>query len=444
MILAVIAFVIAFLVSGLAKGNGVGVYNKDPDYRMKSIDSKLICGLEEELKKIGFNDIGKVKFLIDEKYNFSQGYSLYVVDADGNVIVDNNTGIKTIDVRGIKDGKREYSDGKNSELFKVIGCEYLKDGYFLYYIYNGYGQDDSVMLIWTLIGFIILFFIFLWGRVSYISRVKASVQVIAEGDLSHRVPVKYKNELRELAEDINHLAEELEKEDKKRSEFLTNISHDLRTPLTTMLGYTDMIKKGKYDSKEEFDKYISILERKGSFLKNMLEDFFDYSKLSSKDMNLNLERLELNELARQLLEDERDIFRERSLELSVIFSKEPVYIDADPELIARAIENLLSNAVKYSKPNTQVRIIVSKEKRKNNSFAVISINNLPKDVISEEEVSSFFERLYKKDQSRKDNGSGLGLSIVKDIAKLHGGFVQGLKEGENLVFSIGIKESVDA
>lgn len=437
--MALIAFVISFITAAMIRDKGVGVYNQDPAYRIDNIYFKCIPALEKELKS---SNLIEMQQLINDKYSFNQGYSFYIVDEMGNVKVQNSKGVQVIDKNELKDGKREYSNqNKYRKKFKISGCEYLKDGYFLYYVYLGYGEDDSMMMLWALIGFIIVFFILIWRRVSYISKIKSSVQIIAEGNLSYRVPIHYKNELRELAENINFMSAELEKEDRKRSEFLTNISHDLRTPLTTILGYIDIIKKDKLNSKEELNKYISIIERKGEYLRTMLEDFFEYSKLTSKDIVLNYENLELNELGRQIFEDEESEFDEKSLKLEVELSKEPVYIYGDPDLIGRAVNNIISNSLKYSKTNTVVKIKISKEILNNVSYGVFLVSNIPKDTVSEEEVNSFFERLYKKDQSRHEEGSGLGLSIVKDIVKLHGGSIRGIKEKEELIFKLFIKQS---
>ncbi|MGH4121654.1 MAG: histidine kinase dimerization/phospho-acceptor domain-containing protein [Clostridium sp.] len=439
-IIALVAFVISFLSSAIIKNMGVGIYNKNPTYRINNMYSECVKGLEKELESSNFSNPIDLQQLINNKYAFNQGYNFYIVDKVGKVIVGSNKGVQVIDKNEIKDGMREYSIlRKDENIFKIYGCDYLKEGYFLYYGYLGYGNDDKMMLVWTLIGFVIIFFILIWGRVSYISKIKSSVQIIAQGNLSHRVPIHYKNELRELAEGINFMATELEKEDRKRSEFLTNISHDLRTPLTTILGYIDIIKKDKYNSKEELSKYISIIERKGVFLRTMLEDFFEYSKLTSKDIILNFENLELNELGRQIFEDEASGFYENSLKLEVELSKEPVYINGDPDLIGRAVNNLLSNALKNSKINTVVKIKISKEKINNISYGAFCVSNVPRETVSEGEVDSFFERLYKKDQSRHEEGSGLGLSIALDIVKLHGGIIKGFKEKEEVIFKLYIK-----
>lgn len=424
----------------MIKNQGIIFYNKSSTHRIKYVYSENITDLEKKLKSSDLNNHTEIQQLLDKKYSLKFGYSFYVVEASGTVVAGSNKGLMAIDKNNIIDGKKEYSKSKaDNNIFKITGCDNLKDNYFLYYVYLGYGHDDTDMLANAFIGFIICFFLLIWGRISYISKIKLSVQTIAEGDLTHRVPLKYKNELMELAEDINFMAAELEKEDRKRSEFLTNISHDLRTPLTTILGYVDMIKKEKYDSKEELDEYINIIEHKGMFLKDMLEDFFEYSKLSSKDIVLNWENLELNELARQVFQEEESEFAEKSLKLKLELPQEPVYINGDADLLSRAVNNLLSNALKYSKENTSVKIKISKEKINNDIYGVFAISNVPKDSISEAEVDNFFERLYKKDQSRQGQGSGLGLSIVKDIAKLHGGIVKGCNEREELIFKLCVK-----
>jgi signal transduction histidine kinase len=439
-ITALLALLISFLASFTLKANGLSIYSKDPNYRINSIYSKCVDGLVKELKSNDLSNSHELQQLLNNKYSFERGYSFYIADESGNIIAESNKGTQSLNKIILKESSREYFEStSNSDVYKIIGCDYLKNGYFLYFIYLGYGYDDQLVLLWSLIGFVILFIVLIWSRVSYISKIRGAVQIIAEGNLSHRVPLKYKNELKELAENINHMASNLEKEDKKRNEFLTNISHDLRTPLTTILGYINMIKKERYDSIDELAKYVNIMDRKGNLLKAMLDDFFEYSKLSSNDICLNLEKLELNELSRQLLDDEETRFKENTLDLSVVFSAEPVWIYGDSALLVRAFNNLLSNAFKYSQKNSQVQIKISKEKVNNINCATLSISNLPKDIISEEEVNSFFERLYKKDQSRQSEGSGLGLSIVKDIVKLHGGFIKALKENENLSFKIFIK-----
>lgn len=237
----------------------------------------------------------------------------------------------------------------------------------------------------------------------------------------------------------NKILIELESEDLKKSELLTNISHDIRTPLTTILGYIDMIQTGKYSSEEERSKYIGIIKNKGQFLARIMDDFFQYSKLESKDIAMKQESLELNELARQLFEDEENQFMRKTLKLSLDLSKEPITICGDSEMTIRAINNILNNALKYSRPYTAVKIKIAQEKLNDVSYGTFSLINIPKEAIYQKDVERLFERTYKRDTARSEEGSGLGLSIVKSIVRLNNGFIKGSANGECVIFKLGFK-----
>ena len=162
-----------------------------------------------------------------------------------------------------------------------------------------------------------------------------------------------------------------------------------------------MIKNGKYHSKRELQDYIDIMNKKGLYLKSMLDDFFEYSKLSSKDIILERQCLELNELARQVAEEEEDEFIRKGLKLSLKLPQESIGIKADPNLFLRAVNNLLSNALKYSKDGTIVEFNVSREKYNDSFYSVVSVSNVPETPVGDEDIENFFERLYKGDLSRK-------------------------------------------
>ncbi|KAA8668585.1 HAMP domain-containing sensor histidine kinase [Clostridium sp. HV4-5-A1G] len=430
----IISLVLAVFLREFVLGSFLNSYNGTPEYIYKN----MIAPVEQDLKNMDMNNSGKLQKYMDREYSMT--YFIFVVRKDGGVIASNNREIKSIDNDQIENGKRTFKflNAHRDNLVKITRCDYLKDGYYLYYIYTGYGKLDNsnIVGVMAILIFIIVFFTLIWKRISYISKIKSTVRSIAEGDLSERVPLKYKNELRELSEDINYMASRIEGEEKNRNEFLTNISHDLRTPLTTILGYIDMIKNGKYDSKRELEDYIDIMNKKGLYLKSMLDDFFEYSKLSSKDIILERQCLELNELARQVAEEEEDEFIRKGLKLSLKLPQESIGIKADPNLFLRAVNNLLSNALKYSKDGTIVEFNVSREKYNDSFYSVVSVSNVPETPIGDEDIENFFERLYKGDLSRKKEGSGLGLSIVREIVKHHGGFVKACRENEKLVFKI--------
>lgn len=422
------------------KQHGLGMYKQSREYRINKVYSDTINGLEKDLKNCNLEDSLSIQEILKNKYSFDIGYSFYVINSSGKVTAGTNKGIISVDKSEIINGKREYSESKaDKNVFKLIGCDKLSEGYYLYYVFLKYGEDDTELVFYALIGSIICFLLFIWGRISYITKIKSVAVKIASGDLTQRVPVKYSDELRELAEGVNFMASKLENEDKRKNEFLTNISHDIRTPLTTILGYVDMLRRRKYDSDEEMNKYLDIIKRKGVFLASMMEDFFEYSKLASKDVTLNSQQIELNELARQLYDDEVNNFSDRSLKLKMELSKEPISVVCDCELILRAINNLISNSLKYSKPDTVVFMKISNEKIEDESYGVFTLKNIPKELIVKEEVKHFFDRLYKKDSARSEEGSGLGLSIVKNIVRLHDGKIISYVDGEYITFKLALK-----
>ncbi|WP_063554248.1 HAMP domain-containing sensor histidine kinase [Clostridium ljungdahlii] len=435
---AIVSLIIAVIFAVFLKEFVLGSFLNNSKNTSEYVHENMIVRIEQDLKNMNINDTNKLQKYMDKEFNML--YFIFIVHKDGKIIASTNKEIKSIDTQEIIDGKKTFKflNTRRDNLVRITRCDYLKDGCYLYYVYIGYGklENGNIVGIMTFIIFIIVFFLLIWKRISYISKIKSTVRNITEGNLSSRVPLKYKNELGELAEDINYMASKIEKEEKSRNEFMTNISHDLRTPLTTILGYINMIKNNKYESKGELDNYVDIMDKKGIYLKNMLDDFFEYSKLSSNDIILEKQKLELNELARQIAEEEEDEFTQKGLRLSINLPQESIYIKADPGLFLRVVNNLLSNALKYSMENTVVEFNISRETFNNASYAVLSVSNIPNDPISNDDLENFFERLYKKDSSRQKEGSGLGLSIVKNIVKLHGGFVKAYKQDNKLVFKV--------
>lgn len=246
------------------------------------------------------------------------------------------------------------------------------------------------------------------------------------------------DELRDLAQNINYMAEELQKQDINQKEFITNISHDLRTPLTTILGYSKMIERKVYKDEEELNKYVSIINQKGNYLKTMMEDFFDYSRLSSRDLELEKNLINLNEVVLQLLDGEEINFENKDLSLKVLLERKAICTYGDPMLVARAFNNLISNSLKYSKENFKVKIQLKEKNINGVNYGVFTVENTSNQPMKEEAVENLFKRLYKLDKARNDKDSGLGLAITQEIVKLHNGFVEATLCDENIRFSIGL------
>lgn len=376
-----------------------------------------------------------------ENHNFID-YIFCLTDKEGTVIAGKDYGIKNVDLDKFYKEQINKRFELNVNIGQIKNNPVRNKGYIkinenriiVYYYYGSINEPDGNGTL-VIIVFILIFIFLIRGRVKYIVNMSKSIKLIAGGNLAERIKVKYKDELRELAESINFMASQLESEDMRKKEFITNISHDLRTPLTTIMGYLKIIDEGKFKDEGELKEYLSIINRKTGYLKSLLDDFFSYSKLNSKDMDIEMFEIYEQELLRQIVDEEERNFKEKSLDLSLTMEETPIHIKGSGELLERAINNILSNALKYSKPDTKVFIYLKIE----NGYSVLEVRSTPKEKLKEADMERIFERLYKKDNSRNEEGSGLGLTITKEIMKVHNGFVKGKVDGNEVVFSIGIR-----
>lgn len=282
-----------------------------------------------------------------------------------------------------------------------------------------------------IIGFLVFIFTFFYitkRKMKQIEAMARGVKEIAKGNLAYRIEMKGQDEIASLTGNINHMAEELmvkiEKErkvEKQKNQLITNVSHDLRTPLTSIMGYLSLLRDGKYENNQQHNEYIKIAYSKSEQLQNLIEDLFEYTKLTDENFVLDLQEVCINKLLDQLIEELVPQIEERSLTIEKKFSDEDLYAVVDSEQTVRLFDNLLMNAIKYSKDNGE--ILVSLEKQPNN--LKISVANYSEE-FTKEELENLFERFYKKDQSRSrvEEGSGLGLAIAKSIVELQGGEIQ--------------------
>ncbi len=272
--------------------------------------------------------------------------------------------------------------------------------------------------------FLITFVSLVNRKVKYIKFLTKEVKVIKDEGFGKTIKVKGKDELSELCQSINDMSLELRKKidnekiiEKNKNELITSVSHDLRTPLTSIIGYVDLLKKNEFNDKEKFDNYIEVIDERTKSLNRLINELFEYTKLTSHDIKLNYSRLEIVSLIEQMVGEYTPIFNKENLEVIKDITDKDIFINADIEKIVRVLENLLTNAIKYSVKNSKVLIKLFEE----NDYVVVSISNKAKD-ITEDDLKNIFERFYKVDKSRKEQDStGLGLSIVKRIVELHNG-----------------------
>ncbi|HDX9577823.1 TPA: HAMP domain-containing histidine kinase [Bacillus pseudomycoides] len=276
--------------------------------------------------------------------------------------------------------------------------------------------------------FIFSFFYITKRKMKQIEAMAEGVKEIAKGNLAYRIEKKGKDEMALLTENINHMAEELmvniEKErkiEKQKNELITNVSHDLRTPLTSIMGYLRLLRDDKYENKEQYDEYVKIAFSKSEQLKNLIEDLFEYTKLTNEEMILEKQDVCINELLDQLIEELVPQAEQHGLSFVKEFPEGRLYASLDSEKMVRVFDNLLMNAIKYSKDEGEIIVTLQRERHS----IRISIAN-ESEAFTKEELENLFERFYKKDQSRSrvSEGSGLGLAIAKSIVELEGGEIR--------------------
>lgn len=240
------------------------------------------------------------------------------------------------------------------------------------------------------------------------------------------IPEPFENE---YLEKITVLMEDFKKRDRKRLEenfrseklkveLITNISHDLKTPLTSIINYADLLSK-KDELDEEAKKFIGILKRNSTRLRDLIVDLVFASKTSTRDIAVERSLVELNEMILQIYGDYDSLFKQKDLDFLYNSTSDEILIYTDVNLFVRIVENLLSNATKHSRPGTKVLAGVI-ERESSVEFYVKNIMNEKLNMNSDE----LFEELLKADRSRHSEGSGLGLNIVKNLSEILGGDVK--------------------
>ena len=248
--------------------------------------------------------------------------------------------------------------------------------------------------------------------------------------------VKYNNKTyEEINKGFDESLQEQMKSERMKVELITNVSHDLKTPLTSIISYIDLLSKEEELSETARD-YVNILSEKAYRLKNIVSDLFDLAKSTSGDIHLDLEKLDLRKLIEQTLGDMEDEINESGLIIKTRLSEESIYIMADGKKLYRVFQNLIDNALKYSLKGTRVYI----ELEEINGKAVATIKNIAgyeMDFTAEE----ILQRFTRGDKSRSTEGSGLGLSIAESFTKVCGGDFRLDIDGD--LFKVTIKFNVE-
>ena len=310
----------------------------------------------------------------------------------------------------------------------------------------------------SLMAFLFIFFDLMNITLRYLSQLSKTIQEVTNGDYDIEVPIEYDDELGMLAANITALAKTLKDKEiegailkenerlafdaernaeKQKNDLITNVAHDLRTPLTTIVGYLELIKNNQNLTKQDIQKYSSVAYEKSKRLQSMMDDLFDFTRLDQENVKVNMTTINISELVLQIVDEFYPTFQEHDLKPIVEVNNPSLFIKGEGQLLARVFDNLLSNAVKYGRDHNEIKIEVLNDEK----TITIKIMNYG-DTISKEDLPYIFDKFYRSDSSRSSStgGTGLGLAIAKNIIQIHNGniFVTSHKEKTTFVVSLPI------
>ena len=218
---------------------------------------------------------------------------------------------------------------------------------------------------------VVAYVYYLIKKLEYLSYIMEGTERIKNGDINYKLDIIGNDNFSNLAENINNIGEGLDKaihsklkSERLKSELITNVSHDLKTPLTSIINYIELIKKEEEIKPEHIKDYINVLDSKSKRLKVLIEDLFEASKASSGNLELNMEKIDITQLLRQAIGEMEEKLSNSNLDLKLRVPEEKTYIMADGKKLYRVLENLLSNISKYSLDNTRVYIDIIEENDK--------------------------------------------------------------------------------
>ncbi|KPL59538.1 sensor histidine kinase [Rossellomorea vietnamensis] len=264
-------------------------------------------------------------------------------------------------------------------------------------------------------------------------RMKQATEELSKGNFEVKLPHLGKDELGELAASIKTLANDLETIQHDRSEFLATISHELRTPLTYVLGYTNVALREEI-SESERKEYLTIIQEESKTIVTLIENLFELAKIDKNNFSIQLEEIQLSPYFQKIIKKITPAFKSEGMNL-ILSIKDSFSFHADPIRLEQIIMNLLDNSLKYSKAGSTTTVLVRQHVTGKMALTIIDQGI----GISAEELPQVFNRLYRveKSRSREFGGSGLGLSIVKELVEAHGGNIS-MKSEPNKGTSITI------
>lgn len=333
-----------------------------------------------------------------------------------------------------KDFLQQYNIYIDNNPMKLV---IVKDGDNIREYGTGLKIVCSIIIAGLIVNLFIVY-IFINKKVKYILKIVKSIGKIKKGNLEEKIQEKNNDELTLIAKEINEMGENLNQEiiennrsEKYKKDLIANISHDLRTPLTALIAYLQLIPNASEENKE---KYTKISLDKADKLNSLIQELFNYSKLENGGVKLDFEEINLMEIIDQSVAEVYLEGKDKEIDISNKLT-EKVKVIADPLQLSRVFQNVLTNAIKYGRENT--KILIKGEKYKEN--IIISIENSIESCCEIHDINMLFYRFYKGDKSRGNgDSSGLGLAISRSIMELHHGKITGDIKEDKFIINIEI------
>lgn len=457
-----VAFMISNTIFGHNQYRTVTIVDRTAIANMKkSFEDSYASYTKDKFSSIKSNDMNSIIMNMDLVGN----RRIAVADFEGNVLYKygNITDAKIDISKTMKIAEKTCSEDKVSrnyfanlsreELVSFSNIKFNDQPAIVFYYtdaevtnkdeyYNSGISMFSVMI--AVIVFAVSFLKLTKDKMKYLNDISTGLSTIADGNLNYRINEVGNDEISRIAKNINNMAREIERRmqqerraEKTKNDLITNVSHDLRTPLTSVMGYLGLIKERKYADMNQMEEYINIAFVKSQKIKVLMEDLFEYTKLSNNMITLKKQKIDINEFLSQLIEEYIPVFEENSLNVVRNMDKN-IFVNIDVDKMLRVFENMFSNAVKYASKPCDFKIGISdKDKKVQITFANRS------EFIPKEKIDRLFDRFYRVDDSRnsvKSAGSGLGLAISKHIVELHKGRIWAEYVDDKIIFIIELNK----
>lgn len=434
LLLSIIAFLI--VISGIAISINIG--REDSTVGLINIFNKTYIEIQRYVNKLDEN----CKEYFNEVCDLNKVNGV-IIDIDGNIYMKSTNVHQTvIDVNKIeKIFQNEYSDGNIYQRYDIK----LDSREYNLLIWRERPGNEVIIKMLLVISMsfllgIFIIYIYIFTKVKYIGELTTGINKFSSGNLDYIIKEKGRDELRLLARGMNLMANNLKisidserNQERFKAELITNVSHDLRTPLTSIIGYLQLIDNER-TSEENKRKYTKNAINKSYKLSDLIGELFEYSKFQSNAVSLNKSNVNIVEIIEQSIGELYIEAKERGISFIKKYEDSNITLYIDSNKIGRAFQNALSNSVKYSVKNSNVLIDIIKDE---NGIIICFENEIEQESL--EGVDKIFERLYRCNESRNSeiHGSGLGLAIAKNIIDLHNGDIYA--ECENNLFRLFVK-----